>query len=361
MPRHVAAHEREVLASLEPRTRVAWGLGMSASAFVTARLMETWAHGLDVRDALPEDDEAVAIVDPAPLPSTLLVSPGNPYLARVLALLPVGRAAETRRVDPSTWAGFDVVILDRVTVGALPPGNYLIIGTVPPNLPATSSGLVPQPGVASWDRTDPVLRFVTLDGIRIDRALAFAPEEGRVLARGRVPLLWAYDGRGIRALLLGFALEDSDLPLHVAFPVLMANSLAWLAGGGSEIAPGEALQLPAGGADEAVLTLPEGGRQRVRAADGVFALPRFTRMGLYGVSRPSGDRWFAVGPGAATAGLIRPGEVPGPGDSAPRAAAGRASSALLGDISLWPWCLLAALVAAAGEWTLAVRRGAGDR
>lgn len=50
--REAAAHERQVLASLEPRTRVAWGLGMSASAFVTARLMETWAHGLDVRAAL---------------------------------------------------------------------------------------------------------------------------------------------------------------------------------------------------------------------------------------------------------------------------------------------------------------------
>jgi Ca-activated chloride channel homolog len=315
---------------------------------------------LEVHDALPEDDEAVAILDPTPLPSTLLVTPGNPYISRILALLPVARAAETHGIDPSTWTGFDVVILDRVTVGALPPGNYLIIGTVPPNLPVTASGLVPQPGVASWDRTDPVLRFVTLDGIRIDRALALAPEEGRVLAGGRVPLLWAYDGRGIRALLLGFALEDSDLPLHVAFPVLMANSLAWLAGGGSEMAPGDAFQLPAGGADEAVVTLPAGGRQRVRATDGMFVLPPFTHMGLYGVSRPSGDRWFAVGPGAAPAGLIRPGEVPGAGDSASRAAAGSAPSALLSDISLWPWCLLAALAAAAGEWALAMRRRAGD-
>lgn len=50
--RGAAAAERELLASLDPRTRVPWGLGMTASSLVTARLMETWAHGLDARGAL---------------------------------------------------------------------------------------------------------------------------------------------------------------------------------------------------------------------------------------------------------------------------------------------------------------------
>ncbi len=40
------------LAELPPGTRVPWGLGMGVAAFTTARLMETWAHGLDVRVAL---------------------------------------------------------------------------------------------------------------------------------------------------------------------------------------------------------------------------------------------------------------------------------------------------------------------
>lgn len=44
--------ERDVLRRADPSTRVPWGLGMSLTAFVTARLMETWAHGLDVRAAL---------------------------------------------------------------------------------------------------------------------------------------------------------------------------------------------------------------------------------------------------------------------------------------------------------------------
>ena len=40
-------------APLDPRTRVPWyGPSMGARSFVTARLMETWAHGQDVVDAL---------------------------------------------------------------------------------------------------------------------------------------------------------------------------------------------------------------------------------------------------------------------------------------------------------------------
>jgi uncharacterized protein (TIGR03084 family) len=47
-----STRERKVLASLDLATRVPWGLGMRPRSLVTARLMETWAHGLDVRTAL---------------------------------------------------------------------------------------------------------------------------------------------------------------------------------------------------------------------------------------------------------------------------------------------------------------------
>ena len=49
-----ATRTRAVLEGLDPKTRVPWGLGMSARSFATARLMETWAHGLDIRAALGE-------------------------------------------------------------------------------------------------------------------------------------------------------------------------------------------------------------------------------------------------------------------------------------------------------------------
>jgi uncharacterized protein (TIGR03084 family) len=43
----------EVFRRLDPKARIPWfGPAMSAVSFATARLMETWAHGQDVLDAL---------------------------------------------------------------------------------------------------------------------------------------------------------------------------------------------------------------------------------------------------------------------------------------------------------------------
>ncbi|MEV5328595.1 TIGR03084 family metal-binding protein [Nonomuraea sp. N2-4H] len=48
----------EVFEGLDARDRVPWfGPPMSAASFVTARLMETWAHGQDVADALGVERE----------------------------------------------------------------------------------------------------------------------------------------------------------------------------------------------------------------------------------------------------------------------------------------------------------------
>src|SRR5207245_1018126 len=44
--------EHAMFEALDPDTRVPWGIGMRTPSFVTARLMETWAHGLDVCAAL---------------------------------------------------------------------------------------------------------------------------------------------------------------------------------------------------------------------------------------------------------------------------------------------------------------------
>ena len=49
----------EALRAVDPTVRVPWfGPPMSAASFVTARLMETWAHGQDVVDALGQDRPA---------------------------------------------------------------------------------------------------------------------------------------------------------------------------------------------------------------------------------------------------------------------------------------------------------------
>jgi uncharacterized protein (TIGR03084 family) len=47
-----AGRLRPALRDLDDNFRVPWGLGMKRPSFVTARLMEHWAHGLDVHEAV---------------------------------------------------------------------------------------------------------------------------------------------------------------------------------------------------------------------------------------------------------------------------------------------------------------------
>lgn len=47
-----AARTRRALEAKDPKERIPWGLGMGARTLVTARIMETWAHGLDIRAAV---------------------------------------------------------------------------------------------------------------------------------------------------------------------------------------------------------------------------------------------------------------------------------------------------------------------
>ncbi len=193
--------------------------------------------------------------------------------------------------------------------------------------------------------------------------MALTVEGGRVLAGGDVPLLWAYEGGGIRALLLGFALQDSDLPQRVAFPVLIANSLAWLGGETPVIRAGEPLQVPSGGGASADLVGPTGRRQTVPATSGMFSLPPLTRAGVYELKTPAGSRMITVRPADPPAGLIRPGEAPTASADVGGVARGKGSEPArspLTQLPVWPWLVLCAIGVASGEWALATRRRGGD-
>jgi uncharacterized protein (TIGR03084 family) len=105
-------------ASLDPSTRVPWfGPPMSVASSVTARLMETWAHGQDIADAIGTSREAtgrlrhVAHIGVAALPYSYaahgLPVPDGPV--RVALIAPSG--------EIWTWGPDDA--RDRVTGPAL--------------------------------------------------------------------------------------------------------------------------------------------------------------------------------------------------------------------------------------------------
>jgi uncharacterized protein (TIGR03084 family) len=101
-----AAANRRGLASLNTSVRVPWGLGMGWRAFVTARLMEHWAHGLDIRAAVgrPGADTArlrhVAWIATSALPYAFTVAGVVPPEGRTLRveLIPPDEAQAGREL-----------------------------------------------------------------------------------------------------------------------------------------------------------------------------------------------------------------------------------------------------------------------
>ena len=185
-------------------------------------------------DALAVDDRAFALVPSAGAVRALLVGPGNTYLENALALLPrielyaVGADgyAEALGVAAEKGTPYGIVIFDRTVPAEAPDVPALYVGPTTHGAFGTLGRLLNGPVVERTDPADPLLRFVDLATLHIGRAHSVTLADGMrpvVETVGGDPLVAVgrVNGRGIA--LLSFALGDSDLPLQVAFPLLVSN------------------------------------------------------------------------------------------------------------------------------------------
>lgn len=205
----------------------------STRTFPLAEAGGTLTAKLDTHDALPLDDTATAQLPAGKPPRVLLVSAGNWFLEKLLEAETSVRfeLLTPESYTPALAAGFDVVIFDDFLPRETPSGNALYLGRSPFNRDAPD---LAQPLVTDADAESPVLQSVHLEHVALARSAAMAlPAEGRFTAPlrfGDVPLLIVGEREGHRIAALGFRVADSDLPLRVAFPLLMSNLIHWLAG-----------------------------------------------------------------------------------------------------------------------------------
>ncbi|MGH2455977.1 MAG: vWA domain-containing protein [Candidatus Limnocylindria bacterium] len=185
-------------------------------------------------DALAVDDRAYALVPQESVVRSLLVTEGNAYLESALALLPrlelyaVGPGGYADALDEAEGAGapFGLLVFDRVAPADVPLVPSLWIGPPGDGPFGTLGSRIQGPALARADPAEPLLRFVDLSTLHVGRARAVELAAGMrplvestdgdpLIAAGRI------DGRGVA--LLAFSLGESDLPLQVAFPLLVSN------------------------------------------------------------------------------------------------------------------------------------------
>jgi hypothetical protein len=223
-------------------------------------------------DDLAIDDRAWAIVPPTHVREVLIVGEGDPYLETALSYLPETRLfglapdeypAKAARTDGTDW---DLIIFEGFLPAQLPRTPTLAIAPPRSSPLGEVAGTITGPGIGSLSPDQPVLRYVDLSTTHIAKAQKLVlPEWAQTIipGPGGAPLLYAGERAGVRTAVLAFEPRQSDLPLQVAFPVLIANLAGQLVGGSTapteSIAPGSpvTLSIPASAAGLKV-TKPDG-------------------------------------------------------------------------------------------------------
>ena len=354
------------------RSEALIGTVPSAAAIIEARLAG--------QDALAVDDRAFALVPQQETVRALVVGPGNEFLENALALLPrldlfaVGEAGYAEALADAEEAGtpYGFAVFDGVVPDEPPemPALYLDPGADGPY--GTVDGRIDGPVIERPDPEEPLLRFVDLSTVHIGRARNVAPAESLravVSTPAGAPLVAVGEDRGRRIGLIAFALSESDLPLQVAFPLLMSNLVEHLVPAGDGILPssmrlGQPISARVDEAIERVRVTTSGGGTDPSAVeypvrDGQLNLPGADVVGIRDIVALSDDQPLAgVRIGQTAVNLFSADESDiAPGDPMRLVDMGRvpddggepAQSAR----SEWWWPLaLAALVLLAVEWLL---------
>ena len=194
-------------------------------------------------DSLALDDRAYAVLPERQRQRVLIVTRGNLFLEG--ALLAAGAGEENHlvidKVPPSAYAAeraarYDVVIFDAFTPSAAPDAHALYLDPQRDG-PFTIEAELKRPLITDLESAHPVLRWVSLADVNMTRSSVFKLEPGdhALASMLKQPLIVAREqpsrsGTSRRSVAIGFDLRQSDLPLRVAFPVLLMNAVDWFAG-----------------------------------------------------------------------------------------------------------------------------------
>lgn len=209
---------------------------------------------LDVEDALSVDNTAIALLpirQPVPVQ---LFSDGNLFVHSVLKSIPLVdlTVADLATLDksPNQLNSRVIQVFDRVVPAILPRGPVLVVD------PQNECDLwkvtedLESPIVASVDGDSPLTQHVRLDNVLFPGAkrLEFKTA-AQTLIRDPfdAPLLARFSRTTGDVVVLTCSLDQGDLPLRIAFPVLMKNVIEWFQGDSNQLRPaassGEVLTL----------------------------------------------------------------------------------------------------------------------
>jgi hypothetical protein len=184
------------------------------------------------KDELPADDRAYALLPERRRAKVLVVTAGNTYLEAALLLdeyLDVQLASPreyAEKIAPS-GAKSDVVIFDGATPADPPRAHAIYLDPRGPGAPVKVEGELKNPGFDRIERKHPIVRWTALDDVNIARGHKLVPQAGDKVVGASTdgPILVTGQRGGYKFVAIGFDPRDSDLPLRVAWPLLLLNGV----------------------------------------------------------------------------------------------------------------------------------------
>ncbi|MBI2988393.1 MAG: VWA domain-containing protein [Deltaproteobacteria bacterium] len=320
---------------------------------------------LGIEDDFPTDNRAfLTLAESLPI-RLLYVGKGNSYLEPLFRSFSDVQVTRVDRVatdfSSSRHSDFDVILLDGVPSPPLARGNFILINTIGEGLPVHAAGKMRDPRPVPSVAHHPLTEGVRLDDLRIREASHLIPTGGGVvLARSQEgPLIFAYEKGRLRVLLFGFDLLASDLPLRVAFPVLLHNAFDWFQPKrvefpATKIQAGKPYLLHLHETEDQVEVLsPSGRREILKAASNPLPFTDTSEAGFYTFKTGSREGEFAVNLLSESESQISP-RVHAQEAAGEKGETGERAEARL---SLWPFFLVAVFALLLLEGFLALRSG----
>jgi hypothetical protein len=244
---------------------------------------------LNMVDSFAVDNTAYAVLPQREPLNVVLVTQGNWFLQKVLEANPIVNL-QTVKSLPATLPPRPVIILHKQCPETLPAGPVFVIAPESNTDAWTVGEPLANPIVVKQDSESLVLTHVKLDNVLFPEARELTlAEGGQVLLGGlnNEPLLASFDRVNGKALVLTVDLDQGDLPLRTAFPILMTNALGWFSGNTGELRESAAtgtlveLDLPAGKPLD--LVSPAGTRRPLPTASGRTPVGPLDAVGVWSV------------------------------------------------------------------------------
>jgi len=186
----------------------------------------------DVKDNFPLDNHAYATLPRPRAIRVRLVTPENLFLQSALT---TDEDVEAELVKPDKYtetSDHAVSIFSGWHPPKTPPGDSIFIGDWPDDLGLKKRGELSKPLFSEWQHDHPVNRHLALQNVAIEKALGVeaGPAFQRLASSFNEPLVLLRETPEQKTLVVTFDTTTTDLPLRVAFPILIANAIHYLAG-----------------------------------------------------------------------------------------------------------------------------------